>query len=185
MSFDFFYPEFAFLTESALKKLKSFFCYIWKCISRDLVKMWIHHICLHLCNNISWTCHFQTTLNYPWWHLRCWQYWISIKDDAICIQGAITIAAKEGVIGDIVGLERILTDPSRLGKVEPKRLRVTCTLGWNDLKLTHSIHRHKPPFPWARERVSERCEWTSERTSEWPSTLCVDFITFRSYWNGS
>ena len=36
------------------------------------------------------------------------------------------------------------------------------------------------------KRMSVRCEWTSERTSEWPRTLCVDFLViplwFSTHW---
>ena len=31
-----------------------------------------------------------------------------------------------------------------------------------------------------RKQMSEQCEQTSERTSEWPSTLRVDFMPFLS-----
>ena len=33
--------------------------------------------------------------------------------------------------------------------------------------------------PVRSKRMSERCERTSERTSEWPSTLRVDFVSFQ------
>ena len=77
------------------------------------------------------------------------------------------------------------------------------TVGRNCMKSTHSIHRHKSlshelgsewvserANEWAQrsarteravrsKRMSERCERTSEQTSEWPSTLRIDFIVFQ------
>ena len=76
------------------------------------------------------------------------------------------------------------------------RIRNHSAMGRNDLLSPHSSHRHeslchKLRSEWVSERaqrsagaklavrserMSERCERTSERNSEWPSTLCVDFI---------
>ena len=70
---------------------------------------------------------------------------------------------------------------------------VQCTAGWNDTKSPRSFHRQKPlshelGSEWvsAVERESEASsaaqvnanEWASERTSEWPITVRVDFIVY-------
>ena len=74
------------------------------------------------------------------------------------------------------------------------------TMGWNCLKSTRSFHRHESVShelgrEWADERsgqrsvrvkravrskqMHERRDWMSERTSEWPSNLRVDYIQFQ------
>ena len=72
------------------------------------------------------------------------------------------------------------------------------TTGWNCMESTHSIHiqnplSHELGSEWTKKwsqrsaqvkgtvrkkQMSVGCEWTSERTSKWPSTLRVDFIVF-------
>ena len=50
---------------------------------------------------------------------------------------------------------------------------------WNEMRWNRRIHFiDKQPLSHelGSEWMSERCERTSERTSEWPSTLRVDFI---------
>ena len=78
----------------------------------------------------------------------------------------------------------------------PTHINARPRVGWNWMKSTHSIHRQKPlshelgsewvserASEWAQrvvrsDRMSEWCERTSKWTSEWPSTLRVDFISF-------
>ena len=80
------------------------------------------------------------------------------------------------------------------------RITSRSTVGWNWMKSTHSIHRHKSlsyelrsewvsdrANEWAQrsartkravrsKRMSERCKRMSERRCEWPRTLRIDFI---------
>ena len=65
------------------------------------------------------------------------------------------------------------------------------TVGWNCMKSMHSFQKDEPlshEREWVSERMSatERAsearewvsEWTTKRTSKWPTTLCVDIIWF-------
>ena len=71
-----------------------------------------------------------------------------------------------------------------------------CSVGWNCINSKRSFHWQKPlsyervserAKEWAQQsaqakravrskRMSEQCEQTSKRRSEWPSTLCVNFV---------
>ena len=71
-------------------------------------------------------------------------------------------------------------------KTGPSILRRT--VGWNDMKLTHLIHYYEilsnersARAKWAMRSkgMNERCEWTTERMSEWPNILRVNFISFQ------
>ena len=46
----------------------------------------------------------------------------------------------------------------------------TMTMGWTCMKSKNWNHRHDPFFPWAKQRVSDRCERREEKTVKHPRT---------------